>query len=62
MQESYYSCLVFLFTAILNQILATSRASGNTWFTTYAYKALTSKFSKKQNVMSKKTIFKISLQ
>ena len=33
--ECYYSCLVFLFTGKLNQILTHSGASGNMWFMTW---------------------------
>ena len=51
MQKSYYSCLVFLFTGIWNQILAPSRASGNTWFMTCLQSA---HVKVKKNVMSRK--------
>ena len=56
--ECYYSCLVFLFTGKLNQILTHSRASGNTWLR-LDFKAVTSKLAKKQNVTSQTTIFKV---
>ena len=54
--ECYYSCLVFLFTSKLNQILQ------NWTNLRLDFKAVTSKLSKKQNVTSQTTIFKILLQ
>ena len=56
--ECYYSCLVFLFIGKLNQILAPLATPG----LQLDYKPVTSKFSEKQNVTSKTTIFKILLQ
>ena len=48
----------FLFTRKLNQILAPPATPGLRLY----YKAVTSKLSKKQNVTSKTTIFKVLLQ
>ena len=53
-----FSCLVFLFTGKLNQILAPLATHG----LRLDYKSVTSKLSEKQNVTSKTTIFKVLLQ
>ena len=55
-----YSCLVFLFTGKLNQILAPSRASATPGLL-LDYKAVTSKLSKK-HVTSQTTIVKVLVQ
>ena len=52
MEESYYSCLIFLFTGKLPPATPGLR---------HAYKAVTSKLPPK-NVKSKKTNFKVLLQ
>ena len=46
---------------VYSKIEPNSHASGNTWFT-LDFKAVTSKLSKKQNVTSHTTIFKVLLQ
>ena len=54
----YSLMLLFMFTGKLNQILAPPATPG----LRLDYKAVTSKLSKKQNVTSNTTIFKVSLQ
>ena len=61
MLESYCSCLIFLFTGILNKILAPSRASGNTRFTTCLQSAHV-KVLKKTKCYVKENNFKVLLQ